>query len=60
MKCSRNEDIKTLLFSVDQVTVADSDDAPQISIHVPETGASKYGLKMLTSKTKKRPLKEKI
>jgi hypothetical protein len=56
-KCSRNEDIKTLLFAVDQVIVADSEDAPQISVRVLESVTSKYGLKILKSKTKTKTLK---
>jgi hypothetical protein len=57
IKCSRSEEIKTLLFAVEKVIVADSEDAPQISIHILEIVTSKYGLKILTSKTKTKTLK---
>jgi hypothetical protein len=52
IKISRSKDIKTLLFADDQVTVADSEDALQISIHKLQTFSSKYGLNISTSKTK--------
>ena len=41
IKMSRNKDIKTLSFADDQVIVADSEDALQISIHKLETSTSK-------------------
>jgi len=40
------------LLADGQVTVAESEDAQQISIHKLETVTSKYGLKISTSKTK--------
>jgi hypothetical protein len=41
IKISRNKDITTLLFAHNQVTVADSEDALQISTHKLETFTSK-------------------
>jgi len=52
IKISRNKDIRTLLFADDQVTVTDSEDALQVSIHTLETVTSKYGLKISTNNTK--------
>ena len=50
IKMSRNKDILTLLFMEIQVIVADSEGALLISTHRLETGTSKYGLKISTSK----------
>jgi len=52
IKISRNKDIRTLLFADDQVTVTDSEDALQVSIHTLETVTSKYGLKISTNNKK--------
>ena len=52
IKISRNKDIKTRLFTEDQVTVMDSEDALRISIHTLETVTSKYGLKISTRNKK--------
>jgi hypothetical protein len=52
IKILRNKDIKTLLLADDQVVVADSKDALQISIHKLETITSKYVLQISTNKTK--------
>ena len=57
---SRNKDIKSLLLADDHVVVADSEDALQISIQKEKTVTSKYGLKILTIKTKQWLLKEEI
>ena len=48
------------LFLDDQVTVADSEDAVQISVHKMETVTCKHGLKISKSKKKICLLKEKI
>ena len=52
IKIARNKDIKTPLLADDQVTVADSEDALQISIHKLETVIFKYELKISTNKRK--------
>jgi hypothetical protein len=52
IKISSYKDNTTLLFMDDQVIVADSEDALQISIHKLETVTSKYGLKFSKSRTK--------
>jgi len=46
------------LLADDQVIVAESEDAQQISIHKLETVTSKYGLKISTSKMKTMAFKE--
>jgi hypothetical protein len=51
-KISRNDDIKTRLFASDQVVLADSKNAPQISIRKLETVTTRYGLKISISRTK--------
>ena len=43
---SINKDTKTLFFVDDQLIVADSEDALQISIHKLQTITSKYGKKV--------------
>jgi hypothetical protein len=45
------------LFLDDQVIVADSEDAVQISVHKMETVTSKHGLKISKSKTRKMSFK---
>jgi hypothetical protein len=61
IKTARNKDIKTPLLADDQVTVADSEEALQISIHKLETVIFKYELKISKNKTKKEWLsKEEI
>jgi hypothetical protein len=57
---SGNKDIKTHFFMDDQVTMVDSEDAQQISIHKVERGTSKYAIKISTSKTKTMTFKEEI
>jgi hypothetical protein len=52
IKISRNKDSEIHLFMDDQVIMADSEDALQISVHKLEMVTSKYGLKILTSKIK--------
>jgi len=49
---SRNKDSETHLFMDDQVTMADLEDAQQISVHKLEMVTSKYGLKISTGKMK--------
>lgn len=53
----KTKGIKTLLIEDDQVTVSDSEDALQISIHNLETVAAGCGLKIPTRKTKTVALK---
>jgi len=60
IKISSYKDNTTLLFMDDQVIVADSEDALQISIRKLETVTSKYGLKFSKSRTKTMALKEEI
>jgi len=45
------------LLAVDQVILADSEDAPQVSIRILETVTSKYALKILKRKTKTKTMK---
>ena len=45
------------MLANDQVRVAESEDAKRISVHKLETVASKYGLKISTSKTKTQTFK---
>jgi hypothetical protein len=52
IKISKNKDSKTLFSTDVQLIVADSEDAPLISVHKLETVTSKYGLKISTSNTK--------
>jgi len=46
IKIYRNKESKKPLFVDDQVTVADSEDALQISVHKRQTFTFKYGLKI--------------
>ena len=46
IKISRNKDSEAHLFVVDQVIMADSEDALPISVHKMETVTSKYGIKI--------------
>jgi predicted lipoprotein len=46
VKNSRNKNIETHLFMDDQVTMADLEDALQISVHKLEMVTSKYGPKI--------------
>jgi hypothetical protein len=55
-----NTNIKALLFMDDKVTMVDSEDALQISIHKWERGTSKYGIKISTSKMKTIAFREEI
>jgi hypothetical protein len=55
----RNEDIRKLYFAHDQVIMADSEDALQISIHKLETFISKYGIKIPNSERKNSGFKRK-
>jgi hypothetical protein len=57
IKTARNEDIKTMLFTDDQVAVTDPEDVLQISVHNLESVTSKYGLKISVSKMKTMTLK---
>jgi hypothetical protein len=50
IKISRNKDIKTLLFINNQVIVADSENAVQISVYKLERVTLKYGKKISTRK----------
>jgi len=52
IRTSRNEDIKTTLFTDNQVAVADPEDVLQISIHQLQSFTSKLGLKTSMIKTK--------
>jgi hypothetical protein len=52
IKISRNKDIETHLFMDDQVIMADSEDALQISVHKLEMVACRFGLKISTRKMK--------
>jgi len=58
IKISRNKGIKTLLFADDQVTVANSEAAVNISVRKLQTINSKCGLKFPRSKTKAMAFKE--
>jgi hypothetical protein len=57
---SIKKDVKALLFVDDQLTVADSEDTLQISIHKLETVNSKYGIKVEKSARKQWILKDEI
>lgn len=52
IKISRNKDSETRLFMDDQVIMAYSEDAPQISVNKLEMVTCKYELKISKSKTK--------
>jgi hypothetical protein len=56
----KKKDIMTLLFTDNEVTVADSADALQISIYKLETVTSKRGVKISKAKQKQKLLKEEI
>jgi hypothetical protein len=60
IKISRNKDSETHFFMDNQIIMADSEDALQISVHKLEMFTSIYGLRISTSKTKKLLLKEGI
>jgi mRNA degradation ribonuclease J1/J2 len=57
---SRKKYIKTLLFTDNQVTVADSADALPISVYKLETVTSKRGVKISKAKQKQWLLKQEI
>jgi hypothetical protein len=57
---SWNKDIKTLGFADGQVTVADLEDAIQISVHELETVTNKHGLKFKQAKIIQWLVKEEI
>jgi len=60
IKIQLKKDVNALLFVGDQLIVADSEDALQISLHKLETVTSKYGIKVETSVRKQWILKEGI
>jgi hypothetical protein len=57
IKTARNEDIKTNLFTYNQVAVVDPEDVLQISIQQLESVTSRFGLKISKNKTKTMTLK---